>query len=126
MLLFRSRHNLQFIRHTRDRRKPVFFISTYKLRRESCVKQRRIWHAQLLLGLGQAKDETVDTVKNSEKEGNAFVYKNCSYKVQQVLGGCPPTQSIYCFTQGARRGGMRFGWSKTIRLRGRLRRTNKH
>ena len=90
------------------------------------MKQRRIWYAQLLLGLGQAKDETVDTVKDSEKEGNAFAYKNCSYKVQQVLGGCPPTPSIYCFTQDARRGGMRFGWSKTIRLRGRLRRTNKH
>ena len=89
-MLSRNRHNLQFIRHTRDRRKPVFFISTYKLRRESCVKQRRIWYAQLLLGLGQAKDETVDTVKDSEKEGNAFAYKNCSYKVQQVWVGVRP------------------------------------
>lgn len=33
---------------------------------------------------------------------------------------------IHFFTQDARRRGMRFGWSKTIRLQGRLRKTNRH
>ena len=64
---------------------------------------------------------------------------NCSYATStgigrvsahmQIFRGVVPKrfyELVICFTQDARRGGMRFGWSKTIRLRGRLRRTNKH
>ena len=59
-------------------------------RRASCVKWYILWCAQLLLWLGQAKQETVDTAKDSEKEGNAFAYSNSSYKVQQVWEGVRP------------------------------------
>lgn len=90
VLLFRNRHNLQFIRHTRDRRKPVFFYSNVKAASGVLCEVLEDKACATSVGLGQAKDETVDTVKNSEKEGNAFVYKNCSYKVQQVWEGVRP------------------------------------